>query len=423
MKSKLFYGWYIVISGLVLAAFYSSIISYGWTAFVGPITATFGWSMAQVSLASSLRSLEVGVFNPMWGPIVDRVNPRTLMRFGVIMTSAGFLTLSQTRNLYMYYGGFMLVGMGSSLVTGILPLTVIARWFKRDMGKATGLFYMGTGIGGVSVTLIVFLIDRLGWSTTLLYGGIGFLLIGLTASFVMRGKPEDMGLVADGKVATTESEKKRNARTDFGTTTKQALKSRAFWHLAFVTMFQNSTSSTVMFYAIPYLTSLGMERTIAGSVVSLYTFISLFGRIPAGMLSDVMRRSYVVTISVVLQLTGLILYWTMGQGSPYWLIIVFAVPYGLGVAGVAPLRGPVQAEYFGTKNFGSIYGLMSLFLAIANVSAPPLAGWLYDNYHDYKIWWSSLIVFGVLALGVILTIPKPQRREETEKPAAVTESK
>ena len=87
MRFKLFYGWYIVGAGLVLSAYYSALYVYGFTAFINPIMATFGWSMTQLALASSMRGLETGVFNPMWGAVVDRYSPRKLLLFGVIALS------------------------------------------------------------------------------------------------------------------------------------------------------------------------------------------------------------------------------------------------------------------------------------------------------------------------------------------------
>ena len=164
MKIKIFYGWYIVLSGAFLSFYFASIVGYGWTAFVTPIISTFGWSMAQVSLASSLRSLQIGVFSPLWGPVVDRYSPRWLMRLGVVCASVGLFCLSRMQTLIMYYIGFLLVGVGSSLVTGMLPLVVISRWFRKDIGKANGLFFMGVGFGGVVTPLVVTAIDRQGYT-------------------------------------------------------------------------------------------------------------------------------------------------------------------------------------------------------------------------------------------------------------------
>lgn len=415
MKLKLFYGWYIVVAGLVLAAYNSSIFGYGWTAFVNPILATFGWSMAQLSLASSLRSLETGAFNPLWGPVVDLWSPRKLMLFGVISTALGIFCLSQTRNLAMYYAGFLIMGIGSSLVTGILPQTVIARWFRKDIGKASGLFYMGVGIGGVAVPLVVAIIDRLSWQTTLLYTAVGSLVLGIPLSFVIRSRPEAYGLLPDGKAANAADATKGSRPIQppgFDASVKQALKMRAFWHLCVVTLFQNVASSTIMLYGIPYLTSLGMDRSAASRVVMLYTLVSLFTRIPMGMLSDIFRKSYVMALSVALQGAGMFLFWLIGGRSPFWLILLFAILYGVGVSGQMPLRAPILQEYFGIKNFGTIWGVTSIFISVASVVSPPLAGWLYDMHHDYKAWWLAVVGLGVLALIAILTIPRAQNRTE-----------
>jgi MFS family permease len=412
VKFKIFYGWYIVISGAVLAFFFGSMVGYGWSAFLTPIMTTFGWSMAQISLASSLRSLEIGVFNPLWGPAVDRYSPKWLMRIGVVCASLGLFCLSSMQSLVMYYLGFLLSGIGSSLVTGMLPLVVISRWFRKDIGKANGLFFMGAGLGGVAVPLVVTIIDRLGWRTTLLYTSIGFLILGLSLSFVFRSRPEEYGYLPDGKTSGGSEKPGSSFTPEFGTSVKEALKMRAFWHIAVVTLFQNATLSTVMLYAFPYLTHIGKTRATAGTLVMLYTFVSLFGRVPFGMLADMFKKSYVTAVSLVLQVVGLFLYSQMEGTSPFWLIVLFAIPYGLGVSGVLPLRAPLLSEYFGLKNFGTIFGLTSVFIAVGNVLSPPLAGWMYDTYHNYNIWWNVLIVFGIIAVIAILTIPQPPKRAE-----------
>jgi OFA family oxalate/formate antiporter-like MFS transporter len=314
----------------------------------------------------------------------------------------------------------LVMGLGTSLVTGILPQTVIARWFRKDIGKANGLFYMGAGIGGVAVPLVVAIVDKLGWQTTLLYAAIGFLALGVPLTFVFRSRPAAYGLLPDGKVPDDANGSKAVADTDFGTSVKEALKSRAFWHLSVVTLFQNATMSTVMLYGIPYLTSMGMQRSAAGTVVMLYTLVSLFTRIPMGMLSDVVRKSYVIALSVALQGTGLFLFWLIGGTSPFWLILLFAIIYGFGLSGVMALRAPILAEYFGTRNFGAIFGVTSIFITVATVISQPLAGWVYDTYHGYKIWWLVVVGLGVLALASILTIPAAKRKRESAVAEAVT---
>ncbi len=410
MRIKLFYGWYIVAAGLVLSAYNSWVFAYGWTAFINPILATFGWSMTQIALASSLRGLETGLFNPVWGAAVDRWSARKLMPFGVITTALGVFCLSQTTNLARYYVGFFIGGMGGSLITGTLPVTVIARWFRRDIGKATGLYYTSMAIGGILVPVMVTIIDRLGWQTTLLYAGIGYLALGIPLSFVFRSWPAEYGLLPDGKSLDSTQGSKRASDNDFGTSVKEALKMRAFWHLVVVALFQNAYLGPLQTFTMPYLSSLGMARAAAATVIIAYNTASLLSRMPMGFLSDIFRRSYVVAISVGLQTIGLLIFWLMDGRSPFWLIIAFGITYGVGIAGIMALRVPILTDYFGRKNFGTIFGLTSIFITIAGVVSPTLAGWVYDTRHDYKPFWLVGVAFGILALIAILTIPPATKR-------------
>lgn len=412
IKIKLFYGWYIVAVGFVLASYNQSIIGYGWTAFVNPILATFGWSMAQLSVGSSLRSIEQGVFNPLWGMVIDRWSPGKLMLFGVVFTALGMFCLSQTRNLAMYYIGFLILGVGSSLIVGILPQTVVSRWFRKDFGKANGLLAMGIGMGGVLVPVVAKTIDKFGWQNTLLYASVGFLVLGIPLSFVIRSRPADYGMLPDGKSEDVTMGQKGGQTDDFGVSVKEAFKMRAFWHFAVVMLFQHATVSTIALYTMPYLTGLGMTRTNASTIVMLFTLISLFTRIPMGMLSDVFRKSYVMALAVALQSVGLFLFWLIDSTSPFWLILLFSITYGISVSGPSVLRPAVVFEYFGTKNFGAIFGITSIFVTIGTVVSQPLAGWIYDTHHEYKIWWLALAAFGVVALISMLTIPITRKRTE-----------
>ena len=72
-RSKVFYGNYIVAAAVVIILYTGGIVHFGFTAVFEPIADEFGWSYAQVSLASSLRGFEMGLLAPLIGLLVDRV--------------------------------------------------------------------------------------------------------------------------------------------------------------------------------------------------------------------------------------------------------------------------------------------------------------------------------------------------------------
>lgn len=409
MKLRMFYGWYIVIACLLIVGYNSSLFTYGWTAFLNPIAATFGWSMAQLSLASTFRSLEQGFFNPFWGKAVDRWSLRKLMIFGVIATGLGSLILSRTNSLIMFYAGFLVMGAGSSLVTSMVPTAAIARWFRKDIGKANGLFYMGVGLGGIMVPLVVYLIDSFGWQTTLLYGTIGFFALGIPLSFVVRQRPEAYGMVPDGKKKEETGKKKAAPDNNFSTSVKEVVRTRVFWYMNVIIMFQTAVLGTVTLFAIPYLTSLGISRSTAGVVVTLFTVVSLCGRMPMGILADYFRKTYVTALTIFLIGLGLFLFWQFDAGTPFWMFVLFAIAFGIGISGIMPLRLPLLVEYYGRGNIGTIFGLSGIASTVAAVVAAPLAGWVFDTYNDYKPVWLFLVGFSVVAMILMITMPRPLR--------------
>ncbi|MFC2025524.1 MFS transporter, partial [Chloroflexota bacterium] len=64
-RPKVFYGWWIVGAGLFIALYVAGTIHLGFTAVFEPLAEEFGWSYAQISLAASLRGMEIGILVPL----------------------------------------------------------------------------------------------------------------------------------------------------------------------------------------------------------------------------------------------------------------------------------------------------------------------------------------------------------------------
>ena len=77
--SKVFYGWWVVSACFLISLYLGGVVILGFTAFFEPIANEFGWSYAQISLAASLRGMEVGLLAPVLGLLVDRWGPRRLI--------------------------------------------------------------------------------------------------------------------------------------------------------------------------------------------------------------------------------------------------------------------------------------------------------------------------------------------------------
>ena len=71
--------------------------AYGATGlWIDSLEAEFGWSRTQLSVAFSLGQLEGSIAAPLVGYLIDKVGGKKVACIGAIVSSLGFLLLSQT---------------------------------------------------------------------------------------------------------------------------------------------------------------------------------------------------------------------------------------------------------------------------------------------------------------------------------------
>ncbi|MFC1815285.1 MFS transporter [Thermodesulfobacteriota bacterium] len=174
---KIYYGWWIVFACFFIYFSVSGII-YSFTAFFEPISEEFGWSYTKVSIAASIRGLELGLFAPIMGFLVDRFESRRLLFCGIFTIGFGLILLSLTNSLTLFYGASIIFSLGISACSGPVIVPAVAKWFKKDLGKAMGIISAGLGAGGILVPLTVSLINLYEWRNTFLIFGFGVWLFG-----------------------------------------------------------------------------------------------------------------------------------------------------------------------------------------------------------------------------------------------------
>ena len=127
MFKKIFYGWWIVLACFLISFYVGGAIFFGFTAFFEPIREEFGWSYTQISLATSLRGLEMGIFAPLIGFLVDRFGARKLVFYGTIAVGLRLILLSLTQSLAMFYASFLLIAFGAGGCASVVFMTAVAQ--------------------------------------------------------------------------------------------------------------------------------------------------------------------------------------------------------------------------------------------------------------------------------------------------------
>ncbi|MFC1910272.1 MFS transporter [Chloroflexota bacterium] len=404
---RVFYGWYIVGACLLMIIYNSGIVHYGFTAVIEPLAQEFGWSYAQISLAASLRGLEVGLLAPVLGYLVDRRGPRQMVFGGSIVVCAGFVMLSRVSSLTMFYGAFALIAIGTSAFTQTIMITAVVNWFRKKAKIAIGIVACGFGLGGLIVPLVTELIDLFQWRMAMAVVGLGMLVIVLPLSFVVRNKPERYGHHPDCDLSSTVDatvSQISESKAEVNFTALQAIKTRAFWHVAIASLCHSFVIGAIITHIMPYLSSIGIARSLSSLVALVLSVLSISGRLGSGWLAGRFGSKQVFATSFALLTFGLLLFGNVTAGM-MWLLIPVIITLSLGWGLSVTMRLSLLRDYFGRANYGTILGFLSGMMMLGNMSGAPLAGWVFDTWGSYKSAWLGFCVLTISGLVLALTMP------------------
>jgi OFA family oxalate/formate antiporter-like MFS transporter len=399
MFGKIFYGWWIVLACFFIGLYVGGSIFYGFTAFFEPIRREFGWTYTQISLAASLRGLEMGIFAPFVGFLADRFGSRKLILWGTILVGFGLVLLSLTQSLAMFYGSFLIIAFGAGGCAVVVTMTVVANWFHRQVGIALGVMMSGVGASGLMLPFIVRLIDAFGWRTTFIILGLGMWILGIPLSFVIRNRPEQYGYLPDGEASSDSMPdiETRNKGSNIGL--REALRKRSFWYINTIELIRMMTVLAVITHVMPYLSSLGIPRSSGGLIAGAIPLFSIIGRFGFGWLGDAVDKRYVMALSLCLMSIGLLVF---SYVEVIWVVFVFLLLFSPGYGGGMVLRGAILREYFGRDSFGKILGITMGCSAAGGIIGPTLAGWVFDTVGSYQPIW--LIYCGLIGVTIWLIV-------------------
>ena len=410
-KSKVFYGWWILLLCSFLSVYASGIFYYGFSTFVKPVVRELGWSMAMISGAFSLYRLEAGIAAPIVGFLLDRIGPRKLVFAGGLVMGGGFIFLSQVSTVLPFYAAVITISFGWSGFAGTaVGNPLIGKWFLKKRGTAFGIYAAARGLSGLLVPVVAYLIVLYGWRTTLIILGLLTWIVVLPSSFALKHSPEKCGLLPDGGPAEHDvhhparGNTKTAAVKEVDFPLRKALLTPAFWIITICLFSHQITQSAIFVHLIPYLIDVGIDSKSAASVITFVTLTSMVGRYGFGWLSDRFNKKWLLFTLYMLQPIGII---SLIRVSHVVDIIPFVLVYSIAYGGNTVVKAVIIGDYYGRENYGSIYGIIYGISTFGSFIGPLIAGLVYDIKGSYYVAFTSFAVMMGLTALLVLLLKRP----------------
>lgn len=404
-KKQFFYGWVIVFACMLIQAVPFSIAANLQPAFTNYVMSGEGFSLAQFSLIFTIGTVVSAVCSPFIGKLYSspKANIKLLYTLGVCILGGGFAAFSLAGdNIFAYYALSVLVQIGSAIVSAIGVPTLINGWFTENKGLAMGLAFSGGGLGNMVLQLLAGKwLPTIGYQQAYFRFGIIAIVISLPiALFVLRLPRSEAELASN--TSNKKSENKNTTSSKWGYTFAEVSKMKFFWIFASSFIFVGLYVGGMVLQFIPYLQTLEAEKVFtlgAATVAASFGLFSMFGNLFGGMLFDKLGITKSLALAGILVITcGFCLIFVPQINS---LGFVFSICMGISM--YSYIIGPsyLTGALFGSKDFGTILGIVQIFFAAGFGIGTTLFG-VVVGFGGFQVGWISTIIYAILAYGGLL---------------------
>ena len=445
------YPWLIAIVGMLTLFLSNGMTATGITIFDPSLLDEFGWSRAELKLRDLIKFVAAALLAPVFGILIDRLNPKYLLMIGCALLSLGYFGYSLIGNgapaplieaiavltfislaaivafacreawpkvplvvhagiilflaalsLWLYFANWSGVALNQVYVIHLMfsialgcagAMTVIflvSTWFVKHRGLAIGIALIGTSMGSAVLPLInPALIESYGWRQAYAYNAYMPLVLLVIVAVFVKGTPAHAGTVALGQSAAIADLKQH------GLLFREALRTRTFWAIGlsgFLTYF--SIFAFVQHLVLHLNKSFGYTLAAAGRAMFIFSIVAMIAKFGIGALADKVDRHRVFTICQIIMLTGVVILATMKRE---W-ILAAAVIIGIGWGGLFTLYNMLAVNNFGLREIGRINGSINLMESLGTGLGSWAAGRLFDIYGNYRI------AFAMIAVAVLIAI-------------------
>jgi OFA family oxalate/formate antiporter-like MFS transporter len=391
--------WWRVVGGLSMNLALGTL--YGWSVFVAPLEARFGWKRADTSMVFTIAVIVFALSFVLAGRIQDKFGPLPCSLAGGLLVSLGFWLCAYTTSLTYLYVCFGVIGGLGNGFGYATPIPVMAKWFPDKRGLAVGLAVGGYGAGsaifGPLAQLV--LIPAYGLPATFQILGAAFFVMTMIGAALLRNPPP--GYRPEGWKAATAA---KTATVEF--TPAEMLKTRSFYLMWLAYALGCSAGLMVISQLVPFAKSVGVQvASLSTMTLVAGAFGNASGRILSGWMSDRLGRINVLRVMIGISVAAMPALYAAGGSVSLLYAAVFVVYWCYGTQ--LSVNGAAAADFWGTRNAGVNYGVLFTAWGVAGIIGPRIAGVLFDRYHDYQAAFYTASALAAVALVCELVARRP----------------
>ena len=397
-KSKFHYGFVIVLGGFIIMALLHSMLQTCFSLFLVPVTQGMGVLRTQFSLCSSIVAIVTMIISPKMGKFLGSGKTRLVFTLCVIGMGLSYASYSLATQIWHMYISAAVVGAFSCGAVAMPVSIIMSNWFEKGRGTTMSIALAGSGIGGTIITPILNkTIQNSGYSKAFLIFGLAMLIIEVpVALFVMKPKPEDMGLKPYGADEETiaENTAKAKAAPKINVTLAE-LKKQPFFYIYIFGIFAMCICGYGSLAQLSASLTDTFDADFSAKIVAFFLLVLTPAKISLGWMYDKLGSKFgTIYVMTVYAAAFALLAFVANRTAMYIMAVLFSI--GISSGTVSP--SVITAASFGNKDYGAVFGFVNMGAMAAMVLGSPAIALVYDLSGSYRIAWIACIILCILSI-------------------------
>ena len=395
MKRKLY-----LLLGTVAMCTYG--LMYNWTVFSSAIQNSVSCSVASASMVFSFSQISFcsgGLFS---GFLYRKLNFTHSMIIAACMIGAGLLLTSygtDIKQMYLTYSVMLNLGAGFAYKS---LLTAIIAWFPDNPGFASGVLLMGMGLSAFIFNLpTTYAIQLLGWRNSMRLLSLIVFTISFIGALIIKQNQADQ-------------QRMTIADNDDDVTTKNMLHSSKFYIYFAWSILLLAGCTSISGNAVLVAKSVGVTVSVAAILSMVISLFNSLSRVVYGIIYDKKGRKMAMTISTVLFALAVISLFIVFVLEIDEFIFVAFVFIGLSFGAVPSISSTYILKTFGKKYYPSNFSIQGTYSLFSSILGTTLFGLLYSQTNTLSLSFSYLIIYAIVAFGLLLVLNQMFKKSNTE---------
>lgn len=355
----------------------------------GPMADSYGVSVSDLSIFSSMFFYPYGLIQPFAGLLADVMDTRYLIGFCSIISSSGAFLCGISSNLILGCFGRLLVGIGSAPIYAPACRT-IANWYPLSQySRAVGMFCAFAGCGGlIAQGPFSLLANEIGWRWCFFIISIVGAFLSIIVLIFVRGNPISLGYKPVNQETNIDTsnmnfrQKMKQLCRNFVT----VVKNKSFWFIGLYNLFVNGVFFNVNgMWGGPYLRNVyGFSLVKMGNVMMAISIGNVIGPVIIPWSAELFNtRKWFVFWGTFIAFLCFVPFFIWIDSIPTVAIVVLFFIYAVFSNSMTNVAYPMCREYFHASVAATAVGCVNLTAYISTVIYQTGTGKLLD--WKYKI--------------------------------------